>query len=72
MAALGGCWWPIEITGPFMQKLALFLPTGWMMDAMHKLMVFEDPWSSALPHFIGMSLAAWVLGFLAARSFRFE
>jgi len=39
-AALGGCWWPIEVTPPAMQKLALFLPTGWTMDAMHKLVSF--------------------------------
>jgi ABC transporter DrrB family efflux protein len=40
LAALGGCWWPIEITPQWMQDLAKFLPTGWIMDAMHKLMYF--------------------------------
>ncbi|HFC30429.1 MAG TPA: ABC transporter permease, partial [Oceanospirillales bacterium] len=38
LAALGGCWWPIEITPQWMQNLANFLPTGWIMDAIHKLM----------------------------------
>jgi hypothetical protein len=28
LAALGGCWWPNEITPDWMQSLALFLPTG--------------------------------------------
>jgi ABC-2 type transport system permease protein len=31
LAMLGGCYWPIEITPPFMQKVALFTPTGWAM-----------------------------------------
>ena len=40
LAALGGCWWPIEITPEWMQSLALALPTGWTMDALHKLVNF--------------------------------
>jgi len=28
LAALGGCWWPIEITPKWMQSLALALPPG--------------------------------------------
>jgi len=31
MAMLGGCYWPIEITSPTMQKIALATPTGWAM-----------------------------------------
>lgn len=72
MAALGGCWWPIEITPPWAQKLALVFPTGWAMDALHKLMNFGDSPVTVLPHiaaFLSVALiAAWVL----ARKFRFE
>ena len=46
LAALGGCWWPIEVTPAWMQKLAIALPTGWAMDAMHKLVNFGDPAAS--------------------------
>ena len=31
LAMLGGCYWPLEITSPFMQKVALATPTGWAM-----------------------------------------
>jgi len=31
MAMLGGCYWPIEITSPFMQQVAKLTPTGWAM-----------------------------------------
>lgn len=72
LAALGGCFWPIEVTPGYMQRLALFLPTGWMMDAMHKLMIFGREWNTALPHLVGMAVAAWIVGIVCARRFRFE
>jgi ABC-2 type transport system permease protein len=37
LAALGGAMWPIEITPPFMQSIALFLPTGWAMRGFHDI-----------------------------------
>lgn len=37
MAMLGGCYWPVEITPPFMQKLAMATPTGWAMIALKNL-----------------------------------
>ncbi len=72
LGALGGCWWPIEITPPFMQKLALFLPTGWAMDALHKLVHFGASPVAVLPHMLGMGLLALMLVFLTARIFRYE
>jgi len=30
-AMLGGCYWPIEVTSPFMQQVAKLTPTGWAM-----------------------------------------
>ncbi len=72
LGALGGCWWPIEITPPWMQKLALFLPTGWAMDALHKLVAFGAGPGSVLPHVIGMAIATAVLIAAASRLFRFE
>jgi ABC-type multidrug transport system permease subunit len=69
---LGGCWWPIEITPQWMQKLQLFLPTGWAMDALHKLISFASGPSSVLPHVVGMSLVTLVLLGLSAKVFRFQ
>jgi ABC-2 type transport system permease protein len=40
LAALGGCWWPIEVTPMWMQSVANFLPTGWVMNILHQLMYF--------------------------------
>ncbi|HXV13338.1 MAG TPA: ABC transporter permease [Candidatus Krumholzibacteria bacterium] len=37
MAALGGCWWPLEIVPGAMRAVALFLPTGQAMDAIGEM-----------------------------------
>ena len=72
LAALGGCWWPIEITPRWMQALAMALPTGWAMDAMHRLVSFGNPASAALPHVLGLATGSVVLGWLATRAFRYD
>ncbi len=72
LAALGGCWWPIEITPAWMQALQLFLPTGWAMNALHKLISFNAGPASVVPHVVGMLVAGGVLMGLSARAFRFE
>lgn len=72
LAALGGCWWPIEVTPPWMQKLALALPTGWAMDALHKLVNFGDAATSAAPHVLVLLTGALVAGWVGARRFRYQ
>jgi ABC-type Na+ efflux pump permease subunit len=72
LAALGGCWWPIEITPGWMQTLARLVPTGWAMGAMHKLINFGDPAVSALPHVATMAIGALVVGWLGTRWFRYQ
>lgn len=71
LAALGGCWWPIEIAPDWMQTLSLFLPTGWTMDAMHRLINFGAGAASALPHLLALAAAALLAGWYAGRKFRF-
>ncbi len=72
LAALGGCWWPIEITPEWMQSLALALPTGWAMDAMHKMISFGYGASTAVPHLLALLTSSAILGWLSARTFRFQ
>ena len=40
MAAIGGCWWPLEIAPDFMKTAAHFVPAGWALDALHQLISF--------------------------------
>ena len=72
LAALGGCWWPIEITPPWAQKLALGFPTGWAMDALHKLTSFGDSPAAVLPHVAAFLTVALAGGYVLSRTFRFE
>jgi ABC-type multidrug transport system permease subunit len=72
MAALGGCWWPIEVAPKWMQRIQPFLPTGWAMDGLHKLMFFDAGLAGVVPHLVGMVCAATVLLFVSARVFRYE
>ena len=71
-AALGGCWWPIEITPGWMQTLSLLLPTGWTMDALHKLINFGDPAVVAAPHVAVLLIGAGLLGWLGTRTFKYQ
>ena len=72
LGALGGCWWPIEVAPAWMQKLQLLLPTGWAMDALHKLISFGYGPLSVVPHLIVLTVGAVVLLVVAGRVFRFE
>jgi ABC-type multidrug transport system permease subunit len=71
-AGLGGCWWPIEITPLWTQKLALAFPTGWTMDALHKLMNFGASPISVLPHLCVTAAAALTAGYVLSRTFRYQ
>ncbi|HWB14086.1 MAG TPA: ABC transporter permease [Pirellulales bacterium] len=72
LGALGGCWWPIEIAPPWMQSLAICLPSGWAMDAMHRLISFGAGAASVLPHVLVLFTATFLVGAVAARRFRFQ
>jgi ABC-2 type transport system permease protein len=72
LAALGGCWWPIEITPGWMQDLAGCLPTGWAMGAMHNLVHFGQGVESVLGYFAALAGATILLLFLGTRRFRYE
>jgi ABC-2 type transport system permease protein len=72
LAGLGGCMWPIEIAPRWAQHLALFLPTGWTMDALHKLVNFQASAASVIPHLVATLIAALLAGYAVSRSFRFE
>ncbi len=74
MAAVGGCWWPIDLEPAWMRTVALGLPTTWTMQGFNNLMIRRLPAASALtPAAItaAMGLGYLALGTLAARrSFR--
>lgn len=54
-AALGGCWWPMEIVPAWAQPVCYALPTAWTMDALHQFITFGG----------GIEHAAKALGIVA-------
>jgi ABC-type multidrug transport system permease subunit len=48
MAAVGGCWWPIDLEPRWMRSLALGLPTTWAMAAYNDLMIRRQTFTAAL------------------------
>jgi len=72
LAGLGGCMWPIEVTPDWMQSLSRTLPTGWVMDAMHRLVSFGQSPGAVLPHMAALVTGAILLAWLATRTFRYE
>jgi hypothetical protein len=72
LAGLGGCWWPIEVTPPWAQKLAVFLPTGLTMNALHKLVNFGASPATVVPHLCALMLAAGLALYALSRTFRFQ
>jgi ABC-type Na+ efflux pump permease subunit len=72
LAALGGCWWPIEVAPKWAQSIQLFLPTGWAMDALHKLISFGAGAGSVAPHLVGMLFGTVVLVAVAGKVFRYQ
>ncbi|MGI9233106.1 MAG: ABC transporter permease [Woeseiaceae bacterium] len=71
LAALGGCWWPIEVTPEWMQTLQKFMPTGWTMDALHKLISFQSGAAAALPQLVIIIAATLVVATLAVNRFKY-
>jgi ABC-type multidrug transport system permease subunit len=48
MAAVGGCWWPIDLEPRWMRTAALAFPTTWAMAAYNDLMIRRQGFTAAL------------------------
>ncbi|GAB4532097.1 MAG: linearmycin resistance permease LnrN [Anaerolineales bacterium] len=70
ISALGGAWWPIEITPAWMQSLARAFPTYWGMQGFHDIVSRGLGLSAVLPE-AGV-LLAFGLGFLTVGLWRFR
>jgi ABC-type multidrug transport system permease subunit len=70
MAALGGCWWPLELASPTLRTIALCLPTGWALAALHQLISFGSGFTAALTPLAALFGFGAAANLLAARFFR--
>lgn len=54
LAALGGCWWPLEVVSPTMRTAAMFLPTGLTMSAMGDFIAYGKDATFPALNFLGL------------------
>ncbi len=70
MAAMGGCWWPIEIMPRVVRGIAHAFPTYWAMQGLHGVITFgRGAEAVALPCLV-LAGFALLFGLLGARSMR--
>ena len=70
MGALGGCWWPLELAPPALQKVALCLPTGWALKGLHQLISFGSGFSAVVVPLMVLAAFGVIANVLAARFFK--
>ena len=70
MAAIGGCWWPLEIGPPVLKTMALCLPTGWALEALHQLISFGAGIDAVLLPLAVLVAFGTAANLLAARYFK--
>jgi len=72
MASLGGCWWPLELVPAHLQTVGFIFPSGWAMDAFHRLIFFGQGLKDVQTHIF--VLFAFMLAFLilTARFFKWR
>lgn len=71
MAALGGCWWPLEIVPDSMKFAAHIVPAGWAMDALHQLISFGGGWEKARGPVGVLAVYGLAANIAAAKCFRY-
>ena len=70
MAALGGCWWPLEVGPPMLKTIALCTPNGWALQALHQLISFGSGFGPVVKPLLVLCGFGAVANLMAARFFR--
>ena len=70
LAALGGCWWPLEIVPDSVRLVGNALPTAWAMNALHQLISFGGGFADITTELLFISGFALVCTLLASRFLR--
>ena len=71
-AALGGCWWPLEITPTIYQTVVKVLPTTWAMSGFTDVIVRSKGVADILPNVLILLGFAAVFFFIGTRRMRYD
>jgi len=69
-AAIGGCWWPLELAPKFLQHLAHAVPNGWALDALHQLITYGSGLGAIVTPLLALAAFGLAANVAAARWFR--
>ncbi|MCK4236839.1 MAG: ABC transporter permease, partial [Candidatus Krumholzibacteria bacterium] len=72
MAALGGCWWPIEVVSKPFQILSFVFPTGWAINGLHKVISFGYGITEISSNLIVLAAFGVVFVIAASRKLRWD
>jgi ABC-2 type transport system permease protein len=70
LAALGGAWFPLEITGAGFSRVAHFLPTAWIMDSLHGIIL--KGWGIGAVLLPLAVVWAWIVGLFGIAVWRYR
>ncbi|MCP5051658.1 MAG: ABC transporter permease [bacterium] len=69
-AALGGCWWPIEIVPQSVRVVGMVSPAYWAMDGFHQVIFFNKGFGDILPNLLVLLGFGAIFTFLALKYFK--
>lgn len=72
LAALGGCWWPLDVVPQTFKTIALATPTYWAIQGLHDVMSFGKSWPDVLPECAVLIAFGAVLTAIAIPLFHWE
>ena len=72
LSALGGAWWPLEITPPIYQTVVRFIPTTWAMEGFNHVLVRGAGLEMVLPQIGALLLFAVVFFTVGVARLRFD
>ena len=71
-AALGGCWWPIEVVPETFKTIGMISPAYWAMDAFHKIIFFNKGIDDIIINLIIFTGYTIIFTYLSIKFFRFR
>jgi len=71
-AALGGCWWPMEIVPQTFKTIGMISPAYWAMDAFHQVIFFNKGLADILMNLIVLLGFAVIFTLLAVKFFKIK
>ncbi|KAA3608073.1 MAG: ABC transporter permease [Planctomycetota bacterium] len=72
LAALGGCWWPIQKAPLWLQWIGRGMPTQWTLNLIQSSIREDWNWSQQTTPLAALAMASGLSFWLALKSFRFE